>query len=94
MKMLLRLSLALSASLAPFSTRAADAAPAEKPNRVERSLTNAGKTMERAGDRAAKSATKGMNSAGEWTGRKVDKAGKAVGRAADNTTNWVKKKTE
>jgi hypothetical protein len=93
MKLLLACA-ALVLCVAPLAMHAEEQKPVEKPNRVERSLTNAGKAMERAGDQAAKAATKGLNTAGEWTGRKVDKAGKAVGRAADNTTDWVKKKTE
>ena len=79
MKMLLTLCIALGA----FAARAADEKPAEKPNRLERSVTKAGKAMERTGDRAAKATVNGL-----------DRAGNAVGRTADKTTDWVKKKTE
>ena len=56
---------------------------AEKPNKLERSVTKAGKAVERTGDRGAKATTNGLNSAGN-----------AVGRTVDKTENWVKKKTQ
>ena len=55
----------------------------EKPNKLERSVTKAGKAVERTGDRGAKATTNGLNSAGN-----------AVGRTVEKTENWVKKKTE